>query len=98
VTSGRLDSRWLLTERLPYRIMAAEFQPTRGPGLTESNDMLKDGWFNANRRLIAPVEEVIDSDTPRYTKAERHADLRSACGLLNLSAARYNRVTERGAL
>src|SRR5579883_595496 len=50
------EFRRLLTERLPYRIMAAEFRPARGPGLTGSNDMLEGGWYNESWQLtIYPV-------------------------------------------
>lgn len=50
------EFRRLLTERLPYRILAAEFRPARGPGLIASNDMLERGWFDESWQLtVYPV-------------------------------------------
>ena len=50
------EFRRLLIERIPYRILAAEFQPARGPGLTGSNVMLDRGWYNEGWKVtVYPV-------------------------------------------
>jgi hypothetical protein len=46
----------LLTERLPYRVMAAEFQPARKPGLKGSAAMIEYGFFDEGWELhVYPV-------------------------------------------
>lgn len=50
------EFRRLLTERSPYRIMAAEFRPARRPGFVGSHDMLEWGLYDESWQLtVYPV-------------------------------------------
>ena len=50
------EFRRLLSARLRYRILSAEFRPARGPGLTGSNEMVERGWYDERWELtVYPV-------------------------------------------
>jgi hypothetical protein len=50
------EFRRLLAERLPYKVMAAEYQPARKPGISGSDHMVRSGWYEEKWELrVYPV-------------------------------------------
>jgi hypothetical protein len=50
------EFRRLLLERLPYKVMTAEYQPTRKPGISASDHMVQIGWYDEKWELsVYPV-------------------------------------------
>ena len=41
------EARRILAERMPYAIVEASYKPRRKPGISASNDVIKDGWYDA---------------------------------------------------
>ncbi len=46
------EFRRCLLERLPYKVMAAEYQPGRKPGLSASNQMVQIDWYDEKWELM----------------------------------------------
>lgn len=40
------EVRRLLVERLPHKVMAAEYQPRRKPGISAADFMIQHGWYD----------------------------------------------------
>jgi hypothetical protein len=46
------EFRRLLVERLSYRVMAAEYRPTRKPGIGAADFMVRRGWYDERWELV----------------------------------------------
>lgn len=65
------EFRRLLLKRLPYTVMAAEYRPARKPGISASDQMVKDGWYDEKWELtVYPVLAEFRPLANRLLRAE----------------------------
>ncbi|HEX7184613.1 MAG TPA: hypothetical protein VF756_22505 [Thermoanaerobaculia bacterium] len=66
-----LDFQRLLRTRQPYRILRAEHEPARRPGISASNQMVEKGWYDEKWEIrVFPVLRELRHLANRLLKEE----------------------------
>ncbi|WP_435020298.1 hypothetical protein TA3x_001751 [Tundrisphaera sp. TA3] len=77
------EFRRLLAECLPYRVMAAVYQPARKPGLSGADFMVQRGWYGEKWEL--EVYPVLSEFRPLANRLLREEGLPSIAAWLKAS-------------